>query len=78
MMLPQRGEGCELRPYQVGGHSLWSVWAGSHRVLPLELQLVDGQSLGVFQLLDLLHLLVVASDLLVDHQLHAPEAQDGV
>ena len=67
-----------LRPYQDGGVGLWSRGAGPHRVLPLELELVDGQGLGVLQLLDLLHLLVVASDLLVDHQLHAPDAQDGV
>lgn len=49
-----------------------SVQAQTHRVLPLELELVDGQSLGVLQLLDLLHLLVVAADLLVDDHLHAP------
>lgn len=43
-----------------------------HRVLSLQLELVDGQSFGVLQLLDLLHLLVVESDLLVDDHLHTP------
>lgn len=46
--------------------------SASHRVLSLQLELVDGQCFGVLQLLDLLHLLVVASDLLVDDHLDAP------
>lgn len=50
----------------------------SHRILSLQFQLVDGQSLSVLQLLDLLHLLVVASDLLIDDHLHAPGGRWGV
>lgn len=50
----------------------------SHRVLSLQLELVDGQSFGVLQLLDLLHLLIVASDLLVDDHLHTPGAEPKV
>lgn len=49
----------------------------SHRVLSLELELVNSQSLGVLQLLDLLHLLVVASDLLVDDHLDTPAGRGG-
>lgn len=49
--------------------------AVSHRVLSLKLELVDCQSFGVLQLLDLLHLLVVASDLLSDDHLHTPAAR---
>lgn len=48
-----------------------------YRVLPLEFKLVDSQSLRVLQLLDLLHLLVVASDLLVDDHLHASRGRRG-
>lgn len=50
----------------------------SHRILSLQFQLVDGQSLSVLQLLDLLHLLVVASDLLIDDHLNAPRGRWGV
>lgn len=45
--------------------------SASHRVLSLQFELVDGQCFGVLQLLNLLHLLVVASDLLVDDHLDA-------
>ncbi len=47
----------------------------SHRVLSLELELVDSQSLGVLQLFNLIHLLVVESDLLIDEHLHTPTGE---
>lgn len=51
------------------------IWA-SHRVLPLQFELIDSQGLCVFQHLDVLHLLLVASQLLIDQDLHTPG--DGV
>lgn len=47
----------------------------SHRVLSLEFELVNGQSFGVLQLLNLIHLLVVESDLLVDDHLYTPRGE---
>ena len=53
---------------------LYSAWVcplmDPHRVLPFQLELVDGQGLGVLQLLDVLHLLGVAPELLHDKDLH--------
>ena len=40
-----------------------------HRVLSLKFELVDSQSLSVLQLLNLFHLLIEASDLLIDDHL---------
>lgn len=44
-----------------------------YRVLPPEL--VDGQSLRILQLLDLLYLLIVPLCLFVDQHLHTPKAE---
>lgn len=49
----------------------------SYCVLSLEFELVNSQSLRVLQLLDLLHLLVVASDLLIDDHLYTPTGGGG-
>lgn len=51
---------------------------GTYRVVSLQFELVDGQGLSVLQLLDLLHLLVVAPDLLVDEHLHAPDRRGTI
>lgn len=47
-----------------------------YRVLPLEFELVNSQRLGVLQLLDLLHPLVVASGLLNDEHLYTPSGKE--
>lgn len=44
----------------------------SHRVLSPQFELTDSQGLCVFQLLDILHLLIVASELLRDQDLNTP------
>lgn len=44
----------------------------SHRVLSPQFELIDSQGFCVFQLLDILHLLIVASELLGDQDLHTP------
>lgn len=47
-----------------------------YRVFSLEFELVNSQSLGVLQLLDLLHPLVVASGLLNDEHLYTPTGKE--
>lgn len=44
----------------------------NNRVLSPQFELVDSQCLGIFQLLYVLHLFIVASELLRDQDLHAP------
>lgn len=47
-----------------------SFVASSHRGLSSESELIDSHGLCVFQLLDILHLFVVAPELLSDQDLH--------
>lgn len=44
----------------------------SHRVLSLQFELIDSEGLSIFQLLDTLQHLIVASELLRDQDLHTP------
>lgn len=43
-----------------------------YRVLPPQLELMDSQCLCILQLLDILHLLFVAPELLCDQDLYTP------
>lgn len=43
-----------------------------YRVLSPQFELVDGERLCIFQLLDILHLLFVAPELLRNQDLHTP------
>lgn len=56
--------------------SSFGLEVASHRVLPFQFELIDSQGLCVFQHLDILHLLFIASELLSDQDLHTPG--DGV
>lgn len=49
-----------------------------YRVLPPEFQLTNSQSLRIFQLLDILHLLLVAPELLRDQDLHTPADNSNI
>lgn len=66
-----------LRPHQIKVDLEQRTGFVYYRVLSLQFELVDGQSLGVLQLLDLLHLLVVGSDLLSDEHVHTPTGARG-
>lgn len=44
----------------------------NNRVLSPQFELIDSQCLGIFQLLYILHLFIVAPELLRDQDLHAP------
>lgn len=44
----------------------------NHRVLSSQFELIDSQRFGIFQLLYILHLFIVASELLRDQDLNAP------
>lgn len=73
--------------YNIWLYSLYSIFTRAanlnvciehicYRVLPLEFELVNSQRLGVLQLLDLLHPLVVASGLLNDEHLYTPAGKE--
>lgn len=52
--------------------SWWQDKSYNNRVLSPQFELIDSQCLGIFQLLYILHLFIVASELLRDQDLDAP------